>query len=73
MYTSVEVTVPVEAMMHAEPAWVTVSKTATVHSARLARRVNRKRDRQSGDCQEHYLLQTHKLVHGETSLSPLTP
>jgi hypothetical protein len=70
---SVEITVPVEALMHVGPAWVTAPEAVTGHSSRLAGRVNRKHDRQCGERDKCQLFRTSQVVHRDTSLSPPTP
>jgi hypothetical protein len=65
--------VPAEAMVPEGPARVPASGSVTGHSSRLAGRVNRKHDRQSGECHKHQPSRTSQLVHGVTSLSPLIP
>jgi hypothetical protein len=49
----VETMVPAEAMVPEGPARVPASGSVTGHSSRLAGRVNRKHDRQSGDRHEY--------------------
>jgi hypothetical protein len=76
---SVEVMVPVEAVVAVEPivaessTWVIAPEAVNAPSSCLGGRVNRKHDRQCGDDHKCHLCRTSQLVYGDTSLSPPKP